>query len=173
MCLDKRIHSSIYCLVICQDMQSHWWMMGHVNYSHEWVTSHVRTNESCEWTIWMSLETHTSEYVIIPIMESCHTYEWMSKSWVMQMNNWMRHDTGVAVDSRIDKIIGLFCRTMSLLQGSFAKETYNFIDPTDRSHPIRVNEAHLTVYIYRVYRAAKTHRMPYLYGSFSAKKPYN
>ena len=27
---------------------------------------------------------------------------------------------------------------MSLLQGSFAKETYNFIDPTNQSHPIRV-----------------------------------
>jgi len=31
--------------------------------------------------------------------------------------------------SRIDKITGLFCRILSLLQGSFAKETYNFIDP--------------------------------------------
>jgi len=42
---------------------------------------------------------------------------------------------GVATVSRIDKIIGLFCRMLSLLEGSFAKETYNFIDPTDRSHP--------------------------------------
>ena len=43
---------------------------------------------------------------------------------------------GVATVSRIDKIIGLFCRILSLLQGSFAKETYDFIDPTNRSHPI-------------------------------------
>ena len=42
----------------------------------------------------------------------------------------------VATVSRIDKIIGLFCRISSLLQGSFAKETHNFIDPTNRSHPI-------------------------------------
>ena len=38
---------------------------------------------------------------------------------------------GVATDSRINKIIGLFCRILSLLQGSFAKETYNLIVPTN------------------------------------------
>ena len=43
---------------------------------------------------------------------------------------------GVATVSRIDKILGLFCRILSLLQGSFAKETYNLIDPANQSHPI-------------------------------------
>jgi len=43
---------------------------------------------------------------------------------------------GVATDSRIDKIIGFFCRIISLLQGSFTLETYHFIDPTNQSHPI-------------------------------------
>ena len=43
---------------------------------------------------------------------------------------------GVATVSRIDKITGLFCRISSLLYGSFAKETYNFIDPANGSHPI-------------------------------------
>jgi len=43
----------------------------------------------------------------------------------------------VATVSRIDKFIGLFCRISSLVQVSFAKETYNFIDPTDCSHPIK------------------------------------
>ena len=33
-------------------------------------------------------------------------------------------------------IVGLVCRILSLLHGSFAKETYNFIDPTNQSHPI-------------------------------------
>ena len=33
---------------------------------------------------------------------------------------------GVATISRLLKIIGLFCRILSLLQGSFAKETYDF-----------------------------------------------
>ena len=31
---------------------------------------------------------------------------------------------------------GLFSRISSLLQGSFAEETYNFKEPTNRSHPI-------------------------------------
>jgi len=43
---------------------------------------------------------------------------------------------GVATVIMIDKIIGLFCRILSLLQSTFAKETYNLIDPTDQSHPI-------------------------------------
>ena len=34
------------------------------------------------------------------------------------------------------KIIGLFCRIYSLLQGSFAKETCSSIVPANRSHPI-------------------------------------
>jgi len=45
---------------------------------------------------------------------------------------------GVATISRLLKIIGLFCRIQFLLYGSFAKETYNFEDPTNRSHPICV-----------------------------------
>ena len=43
---------------------------------------------------------------------------------------------GVATVSSIDKIRGLVCRIASLLWGSFAKETYNLIDPTNQSHPI-------------------------------------
>ena len=38
--------------------------------------------------------------------------------------------------SRLLKIRGLSCRIQSLLQGSFAKETYTFKEPTNRSHPI-------------------------------------
>ena len=41
-----------------------------------------------------------------------------------------------ATVSRIDQIIGLFCSIASLLYNSFAKETCNFIDPTNQSHPI-------------------------------------
>jgi len=45
---------------------------------------------------------------------------------------------GVATVSTIDQIIRIFCRILSLLQGSFAKETYNLIDLTNQSHPIHV-----------------------------------
>ena len=44
-----------------------------------------------------------------------------------------------AAMSRLLEIIGLFCRMSSVLQGSFAKETYNFKEPTNRSHPVRVS----------------------------------
>ena len=39
-------------------------------------------------------------------------------------------DYGVATIRRLLESIGLFCRTQSLLQGSFAEETYNFKEPT-------------------------------------------
>jgi len=44
----------------------------------------------------------------------------------------------VALVSRIDKIIGLFCKRALLKRQYSAKETYNFVDPTDRSHPISI-----------------------------------
>ena len=43
---------------------------------------------------------------------------------------------GVSTISRLLKITGLFCRISSLFKGSFANETYNFKEPTNRSHPI-------------------------------------
>ena len=43
---------------------------------------------------------------------------------------------GAATISRLLNIIGLFCRILSILQGSFAKETYHFKEPTNCSHPI-------------------------------------
>jgi len=49
---------------------------------------------------------------------------------------------GVAMISRLLKIIGLFCRIKSLLRGSFSKETYNFEEPTNRSHPIHLMHDH-------------------------------
>jgi len=44
---------------------------------------------------------------------------------------------GVATISRLLKNIGPFCRKSSFLQVSFAQETYNFQEPTNRSHPIQ------------------------------------
>jgi len=38
--------------------------------------------------------------------------------------------------TQTNTIVGLICRIASLLQGSFAKETYDFINPTNQSHPI-------------------------------------
>jgi len=56
----------------------------------------------------------------------------------------MRHDMqqnayGVGTISRLLKTISLFGEYRSLLQGSFTIETYNFKEPTNRSHPISLS----------------------------------
>jgi len=76
----------------------------------------------------------------------------------------------VASVSRIDKIVGLFYKRALEKRRYSAKETYNLIDPTDRSHPIGSGGLRRWR---RSYRAAKTHRMPYLWRSFFAKEFYN
>jgi len=63
-----------------------------------------------------------------------HLYHTVYK-WYTIPYNWY----GVAMISRLLKILGFFCRISSLLQGSFAKETCNFKVPTHRSHPIYHN----------------------------------
>jgi len=46
---------------------------------------------------------------------------------------------GVGTITRLLKIIGLFCRILSLFKGSFAKETCKFKEPTNRIHPIALS----------------------------------
>ena len=46
----------------------------------------------------------------------------------------------VASGIRIDKIIGLFCKRAPQKRRYSAKEMNNFIDPTNRSHPIQCGE---------------------------------
>ena len=43
---------------------------------------------------------------------------------------------GVALVSRIDKITGLFCKRALKKSLYSAKETYDFKEPTNRSHPM-------------------------------------
>jgi len=43
---------------------------------------------------------------------------------------------GVATISRLLKMIGLFCKRALSKRRYSAKETYNFKEPTNRSHPI-------------------------------------
>ena len=63
---------------------------------------------------------------------------------------------GEGTVSRIDKITCIFCKRVLQKRLHSAKETYNFIDPTDRSHPISTSCSHrrrwrtyLCIYIYR------------------------
>ena len=50
-------------------------------------------------------------------------------------HSFAQENYGVAASSRRLKIVCLFCRICSLLEGSFAK-TYTFKEPTNRSQPI-------------------------------------
>jgi len=45
---------------------------------------------------------------------------------------------GVATISRLLKILGLFCKRALSKRRYSAKETYNFKEPTNRSHPISI-----------------------------------
>jgi len=44
------------------------------------------------------------------------------RAWVTCGMGWLR-------------LVGLFYRILSLLYGSFEKQTYNLLDPTNKSHP--------------------------------------
>ena len=58
------------------------------------------------------------------------------------------HIPHTAYDSRACSAFGLFCRILSFSQGSFAKETYNLKEPTNRSHPIHIYVYMWVLYIY-------------------------
>ena len=92
----------------------------------------------------------------------------------------------VATVSRIDKITGLFCKRALSKRRYSAKETYNFIDPTDRSQPIWefcVNESwlvgmsHVSCGVATISRLIKIIGMfckrALLKGRYSAKETYN
>ena len=92
------------------------------------------------WTRWVIYES--------VMIESCHI--WMNRNWVMShMNPLVMRDYlanhpspiikeyGLATISKLLESIGLFGEYRSLLWVSFAKETYNFKEPTNRSHHIK------------------------------------
>ena len=76
----------------------------------------------------------------IPKYSSTHLpwkREIVGNGHAFECNVWdLRH--GGAIISRLLKFIGLFCGIPSLLKGCFAKETCNFKEPTNRSHPIHL-----------------------------------
>jgi len=66
------------------------------------------------------------------IRSCCH-------AWVRYTRLRIWRYCGVALVSRIDIIIGLFCKRAPQKRRYSAKETNHFIDPTDRSHPISLS----------------------------------
>jgi len=63
-----------------------------------------------------------------------NTFEYTTFVMISWQSQWRRY--GVALVSRIDKIVGLFCKRALFKRQYSAKEIYNVIDPTYRSHPI-------------------------------------
>jgi len=138
------------------------WVMSHIIMSH--VT---HTNESYRtyvWVmshIWMSRFTcviesgHTWMSHVTHMNESHHTYEWaMSHIWMSHVTHVNESCYGVATMSRLIKITGsilqniipfrgLFCKRALLKRLYSAKETYNFKEPTNRSHPIHTFVSHV------------------------------
>jgi len=121
----------------------HAWM-SHVTY--EEVMSHMShvTHAACMWNMtpsnlaWLTHMWHDS--LLRDMTHSCVT--WLTPVWhvsrmcdmTLLCMTWL-FCYGVALVSRIYKIIGLFCQRALLKRRYSAEETYNFIDPTDRSHP--------------------------------------
>jgi len=68
-------------------------------------------------------------------LENRHPFSFAKSQMPRQWRRYLLH-YGVALVSRIDKMIGLFCKRALQKRRYSAKETYHFIDPTDRSHPI-------------------------------------
>ena len=71
--------------------------------------------------------------------------------------------TVTAMISRLLKNIGLFCRIQSLLQGSFAKETYVFREPSNSRHHIVSDLLQYTPICIQTLRHNATHCITYIY----------
>jgi len=56
------------------------------------------------------------------------------------VTQWVTYEScyGVATISRLLKIIGLFCKRALYKRPYAAKETYNYKEPTNRSHPVHM-----------------------------------
>jgi len=101
--------------------------------------------------MWTSHVTHTHSHRwqtrSCPSLSDLHTATCsssLSRYWVYFRlgGNFESHSSadmdcyGVATISRLLQIIGLFCKRALQKRPIFSKETYNFMEPTNRSHPI-------------------------------------
>ena len=117
-------------------------------HTYEWVMSHIwmshvlHVYESCltdEWVmsrIWMSHVTHMNNSCHAgrrrPRKLPRHTYEQFHAAHMKE--SCLTY--GVATISRLLKFVSLFCKWALQKRLYSAKETYNFKEPTSRSHPI-------------------------------------
>jgi len=101
-------------------------------YSHVWICICIYT-----YTIIYHVHILTRKLRPIPFETRCsrqqHTATDCNAHLVVK---YFSHSYGVATIMRLLKIIGLFCKRARWKRRYSAKETYNFKEPTTRSHPI-------------------------------------
>ena len=121
------------CICICQHIQSICVRMN----VFMWKSVHIHIPTVCDRA--GSFLYMVASYICICTCHHICTYHHVWSKHVL-MNAFMQKTVNIDVwggyNCRLLKIIGLFYRILSLLQGSFAKETYIFKEPTNRSHPI-------------------------------------
>jgi len=103
-----------FCLFIC----SQFWMI----WSSQWKPKSVNERKICQW------EPRS-------VNESPNLWEFAIDLNSLYFKSF-KIGYGVASISRLLKIIGLFCKRAWLKRRYSAKETYDFKEPTNRSHPI-------------------------------------
>jgi len=120
-------------------------VMSHVRGSHDTRMNASYVNDYiCKWAH-NAIPLYTSFTYVTWLIYICnHLHMWCAH---LHMHNAIPLYTyvtqvsmhyGVALVSRIDKTIGLFCKRALQTRQYSAKETYNFINPTDCSHPIPI-----------------------------------
>jgi len=101
--------------------------MSHTNHSFICVTQHLRDLAN------VSPHTNSMCFTNTPLIHMCDVT-------FRDVTNVSPHIIsvcyGVATISRLLKFIGLFCKRALWKRRYSAKETYNFKEPTNRSHPI-------------------------------------
>jgi len=90
--------------------------------------------------IYVHTHTHThthnhTDSLSLILFQFTHAYSFSIDTHNFTFEYTHTHSYRVATISRLLKIIGLFCRISSLLQGFFAQETCNFKEPTTCSPP--------------------------------------
>ena len=110
----------------------HAYMIHHMTHSYVFIFHdaailicriHIRIHTNHSYSYELILRVHTL---------ITHSYENMARTNTESYEPFifiridMMHCYGMAMISRLLRIISLFCRIQSLLQGSFAKETYHF-----------------------------------------------
>ena len=135
--------------------------MRHDSFTYTYIRDPCHSHFKC-----VTHESHMSD--------TCDTRE--SHMWLIcDSFNLVCMGYGVATMSRLLENIGLFCRIWSLLQGSFAKETHNFKEPTNRSHLLchvwkescRIWNKHMACSTTRTYATWLIHLAYVCHDSFS------